>query len=80
MKRWLVLIIGWIAAYFILRYRRQVKEFFGDISFAERIFGSGGTNTFVVILGILVFILSGMYALGTFQGIVQNVLGPLFGQ
>ncbi len=80
MKRWIVLIIGWIAAYFILKYRRQVKEFLGEVSFAEKIFGTGGTDTFIILLGILAFILSVMYFMGTFQTIMQDVLGPLFGK
>jgi len=79
MDKWLVVIICWPIAYLLLRYRRAVKEFTGDIGFAERIFGMGGTNTFIVIFGILVFVLSLMYVLGTLQTIFQTVLGPFFG-
>ena len=56
-----------------------MKEFTGDIGFAEKIFGMGGTNTFIIIFGMLVFILSLMYALGTLQGIFSSLLGPFFG-
>ena len=79
MDKWLVVIISWPIAYLMLKYRRAVKEFTGDIGFAERIFGMGGTNTFIIIFAILVFILSLMYALGTIQTVFQTVLGPFFG-
>ncbi len=80
MKRWLILVVGTVIAYLILRYRRAVKDFVGDIGFAERILGIGGTNTFIVIMGILTFVLSLMYAAGTLQSVMQSVLGPFFGQ
>ena len=78
MDRWIVVLICWPLAYLILKYRRQVKEFTGDIGFAERIFGMGGTNSFIIIFGMLVFILSLMYALGTLQSIFSSLLGPFF--
>jgi hypothetical protein len=80
MDKWIVVLICWPLAYLVLRYRRAIKDFIGEIGFAEKIFGSGGTNTFIVIFGILVFVLSVMYAMGTLQAIIQNILGPLFGK
>lgn len=79
MNKWVVVIICWPIAYLMLRYRRNVKEFTGDIGFAERVFGMGGTNTFIIIFSILVFVGSLMYALGTLQTIFSTVLGPFFG-
>lgn len=79
MDKWLVVIISWPIAYLMLKYRRAVKEFTGDIGFAEKVFGMGGTNTFIIIFAMLVFILSLMYALGTIQTVFQTVLGPFFG-
>ncbi len=76
--RWFVLICGSVLAVLILKYRRPIKEFTGNIGFAERIFGMGGTNTFIVVLGILVFVGSLLYFTGTLQGIVNSVVGPLF--
>ena len=77
MDRILAIIIGWPLAFLIFKYRRPIKEFTGDIGFAEKIFGMGGTNTFIVILGILLLIGSLMYALGTLQSIIRAFLGPL---
>jgi len=79
MDKWIVVIICWPIAYLMLKYRRQVKEFTGDIGFAEKIFGMGGTNTFIIIFAILASVLSLMYALGTLQSMFSSVLGPFFG-
>lgn len=78
MDRFLVILIGWPLAFLILKYRRPIKEFIGDVGFAERFLGAGGTNTLVVILGFLVFVLSLMYALGTIQAFVRNTFGMFF--
>lgn len=78
MDRFLVAIIGMPIAFIIIYYRRPIKEFTGDIGFAEKYLGAGGTNTFIVILGVLTFILSLMYALGTLQELLQGTLGRFF--
>lgn len=78
MDRIIAIIICWPIAYLILRYRRQIKEFMGNVGFAEKYLGSGGTNTLIVILGILVFAGSLMYALGTLQMMFSKFLGPFF--
>ncbi len=78
MDRFLVLVLGSISAVLLLKYRGKVKDFVGEIGFAERIFGMGGTNTFIVIFALLVFIFSLMYAFGTLQGVLQNTVGRLF--
>lgn len=78
MDRFFAILIGFPLAILILKYRRPIKEFTGDIGFAEKIFGMGGTNTFIIIFAILLFIGSLMYALGTFQGLLQGTLGKLF--
>ncbi len=78
MDRFLVVIIGFPLALLILKYRRPIKEFVGEIGFAEKFLGMGGTNTFIVLIGILVFFLSLMYALGTLQSLLKNTLGGFF--
>lgn len=72
-------ILGMIAAFLILIYRPKIKEFIGDIGFAERIFGSGGTWTFLVVLGVGLFILSLLWMTGTFQSFFIKLFGPIFG-
>lgn len=78
MDRFFVGIIGIPLAFLILYYRRPLKEFIGDIAFAEQYLGVGGTNTFIIILGFLTFILSLMYALGSLQELLSGFLGRFF--
>lgn len=74
-----IILIFWPIAFLILRFRRPIKEFIGDVGFAERYLGSGGTNTLIVIIGFLVWLLSLMYATGSLQSILDKFLGPFFG-
>ena len=78
MDRFIVFFLGCIIAYLLMRYRKQIHDFTGDFEFAESYLGSGGTFTFLVLLGVLVFILSLMYALGTLQCILVNSVGRIF--
>ena len=78
MDRYLAVLIGCPLAFLILWKRRAIREFVGDISFAERFLGMGGTNTFIVLLGIFLFIGSLMYGLGTLQSFLKATVGKLF--
>lgn len=78
MDRFLVFIIGVPLAFVILYFRRRIRDFVGDVWFAEKFLGAGGTNTFIVIVGILVFVASVMYGLGTLQELLQSTVGKLF--
>jgi len=78
MDRVLAILIGFPLAILILRYRRNLKDFIGNVSFAERFFGSGGTNTLIIIIAFLVFIISIMWAAGTFQTLLQDTIGKFF--
>jgi len=79
MPKSIVLILGFIVAVLMLKYRGQIRDFTGEIGFAERYLGIGGTNRFIIIVAILVFVFSLMYALGTFEGAVTSTVGILFG-
>ncbi len=72
------MLMGWVVAILILKYRYNLRKLIGDVSFAERFFGTGGTNTFIVLLSLLVFVLSLMYAMGTLQVIVTGTVGRFF--
>lgn len=78
MDRFLVGIIGIPLAFVMIYYRRQIKDFVGEIAFAEKIFGMGGTHMMILIIALLVFVGSLMYALGTLQELVSTFLGPIF--
>lgn len=78
MDRFLAIVIGCPLGFVIMYFKRAVKEFIGEVGFAEKIFGMGGTNTFIVLFGILLFVGSLMYGLGTLQGMVQSTVGKFF--
>ncbi len=78
MDKFLALIIGCPLGFVIMYFRRSIKEFIGEVGFAEQYLGVGGTNTFVVLMGMLVFIGSLMYALGTFQALLGDSIGSFF--
>lgn len=59
-------------------YRYKLKQLTGDIAWAETYLGSGGTYTLILLLGLLVTILSVMYAFGTLQELTAGSIGTLF--
>lgn len=77
--RILVLVIGSVISVLMLKYRAYVRDFTGEIGFAERYLGPGGTNILLIFISILVFILSLMYAFGTLQSMIVNLSGRFFG-
>lgn len=70
--------IGMVIGFLILVLRPQIKDLTGDIGFAERYLGQGGTWTFLALLGIAIFILSLMWATGTLQDALLNAFGGFF--
>lgn len=71
-------LLGMIVGFLLIIYRPKIKDFIGDIGFAERYLGPGGTWTFLLFFGVAVFILSLMWATGTLQGFLGRTVGPLF--
>jgi len=78
MDRILVAVFGLPLGILIMVYRFQLKQLTGDIDFAEKYLGTGGTYTFFIILGVIVFVLSLMYALGTLQEFLGGTFGRFF--
>ena len=74
MDKVLAILIGWPVAFLIFKYRWQIRQFTGDIDFAEKYLGAGGTNNLIIILGLLTFIGSLMYAAGTLQDLISGSL------
>jgi len=78
MNKFVVLIIGSLISFLMLKYRAQVKQFIGDVDFAEKYLGSGGTNTLIVILALLIFVLCLMYSTGTLDSLIPSGVEGLF--
>ena len=78
MQKILVLIVGSIIAFLMLKYSGQVKQFTGNIDFAEQYLGSGGTNTLIVIVALLIFVSCLMYFTGTLESIMGGTFSPIF--
>ena len=57
----------------------RIGDFFGEIAFAEKVFGSGGTYTFVKLSGVVITILSIMWLTGGPQAFLRNHVGTFFG-
>jgi len=78
MDRYLAVLIGCPLAFLIIYFRVQLREFIGSVSFAERIFGSGGTSTFILLLGLMLFVLSLMWGFGALQKYIFGAIGTFF--
>lgn len=70
----LILIVGGIL---MIVYTKNVVDFTGRFDFAERWFLSGGTYTFMKLLGLSVSILSFMWMTGGLEKFLAAVLGPI---
>lgn len=75
--RYITLIIGITVAYLLIRYRKVIHDFTGEFGFAEKYLGSGGTYTFIVLFGIIIFIGSVMNFFGTLDGFLESTIGRL---
>lgn len=69
-----------ILGFLLIVYREKVQRLTGDISFAEQYLGGGGTYTFFLVLGVMIFVGGLMWATGTLQAWFGSSLGAYFGQ
>lgn len=79
MDRIFVAIFGIPLGFLMMIYRYHLKQFTGPIQWAEQYLGSGGTYNLFILVGLLISIVSLMYALGTIQDLFNGALGPIFG-
>lgn len=70
--------IGAVLSVLILIYRVKIREFIGQIGFAERALGPGGTYTFLVLLGVALFFVSLMIMTGTLNVLFGGVSTDFF--
>ena len=75
---WIALLLVPLGILVIVKSAR-IGDFFGEISFAEKLFGSGGTYTFVKLFGAVTTILSIMWLTGGPQAFLRDHVGTFFG-
>jgi len=79
--RILVGLIGIPAGILILKYTMFIKEnFIGDIDWAEKHLGRGGTYTLIKIIGVIISILCFLYMVGSLQTMMYDFFAPISGQ
>ena len=76
--RFIVGIIGIPLGIVIIYFRAKIKDFVGDVGFAEKYLGPGGTYTLIILLGVVVSIGALMYMFGTLQILLEGTVGRLF--
>jgi hypothetical protein len=72
-------ILGIIIGFLLIKYAYPVKQFTGPMSWAEKIFGMGGTSTAIKVIGILMVILSFLWMTGTLADVLRYWLSPYLG-
>jgi hypothetical protein len=77
--RWIVGLLFSVLGFLLIVYREKVKGQTGDIGFAEQYLGSGGTYTFYLLLGVVMFVAGLMWATGSIQQWFLENLGKFFG-
>jgi hypothetical protein len=70
-------LLGMLLGFLIIVFRPRIKDFTGDIGFAERYLGAGGTWTFLLLLGLGIFVLSLMWATGSLQSFMTGTFGSM---
>jgi hypothetical protein len=75
MNKIIVALIGFPLSFIFIIYRFKIKRFTGNIGFAERVFGAGGTYTLLLLVGIGIFITTLLYVTGTLQSVLQSFFG-----
>lgn len=74
----LVVLLGCPLGIVIIWKRTQIVELVGVVGFAEQYLGAGGTYTFFLLVGVLVFVGSLMYGTGTLQSMLAGAVGMFF--
>ncbi len=72
MIAWLLIPTG---IYILLKADIVVDTFTGQIPFAEKVFGTGGTYTFIKLFGLLLSIFSFMHVTGGLEWFIAGTIG-----
>jgi hypothetical protein len=77
-KRIIIGVIGIALGLLFIKFREQIHRVTGDVGFAEKYLGQGGTFTFFLLLGSATVILAILYMTGVLQSILPEMFGPYF--
>jgi len=77
MDKFLFALFGFPASFLIIMYRQKIKEFTGNVGFAEKYLGMGGTYNLILLIGIGLFVVTLLYITGTLQSSLKTIFGPL---
>jgi len=72
-------IVGVVLSLLLVIYRVRIKHFIGEIGWAERYFGSGGTFTALLLFGIVGFFISLMVMTGSLDLMLGGIGEKFFG-
>lgn len=64
---------------FLVIKSRSIKNFFGNVAWAEEHIGQGGTDSLWKLIGVAIIILSFLWMAGNTQKIFWGVMGQFFG-
>ncbi|MDP2736766.1 MAG: hypothetical protein Q8O59_03255 [bacterium] len=76
--RILIGLIGIPLGFLLLKYRERVKDWTGNIGWAEQYLGTGGTWSALILIGILTIVLSFMFMVGSLQTMFFGAFGRFF--
>jgi len=62
----------------LIKYREQIQRATGPIEWGEKIFGTGGTFTFIAAIGSIIVILSILNMFGLLDDLTVDLLGKFF--
>ena len=74
MLAWLLIPLGVL----IIVKSAQIGDFVGEIDFAERYIGVGGTYGFIKLFGLVMIIVSMTWLTGDLPNFLQNTVGKFF--
>ena len=64
------------ASFALVRFRYNIRETFGTISFFDKYLGS--TETGIVVIAIIMFIVGLLYVSGKLEGFIYSIFGSIF--
>ncbi|MDP3975889.1 MAG: hypothetical protein Q8P95_03140 [bacterium] len=62
----------------LIYYRERVQSFTGNVGWAEKYLGVGGTFNLYLLLGLLTIIFAFLYLTGTLDSVLQSTFGRFF--